>query len=181
MENYIGLIHQEDSTYGIMFPDFPGCISAGDSIVEAIRNGTEALAFHVEGMSADGEAIPAPRTPEQIKKKDKWIDWENTILVTVLLMPAPDIKERVQLSIASRVLMHVDAITTNRSAFFEKAVESALVGKVWRFKATLSSGNPPARVHHTNKGEWIVSSKEEMHIPVKKTNKGKSSSRRTSV
>jgi len=36
MAIYIALVHKEkDSAYGVSFPDFPGCISAGDTLEEA--------------------------------------------------------------------------------------------------------------------------------------------------
>lgn len=42
-------------------PDFPGCVSAGDTLDECKRNFAEALAFHIEGMRADGDPIPTPQ------------------------------------------------------------------------------------------------------------------------
>ncbi|MGB8365566.1 MAG: type II toxin-antitoxin system HicB family antitoxin [Rhizomicrobium sp.] len=30
----IALIHEEDGAYGISFPDFPGCVSGGNSLDE---------------------------------------------------------------------------------------------------------------------------------------------------
>ena len=49
---YLAFIHSEPSkdgeaTCGISFPDFPGCISAGDSIEDVIALGGEALALHI--------------------------------------------------------------------------------------------------------------------------------------
>ena len=64
---YVAFVHKDpDSCYGISFPDFPGCISAGDTMDEVIVQGTEALAFHVSGMEADGDVIPEPRSAEDI-------------------------------------------------------------------------------------------------------------------
>ena len=41
---YVSFIHRDDDTgYGISFPDSPGCLSVGDSVDEAIRHGREAL------------------------------------------------------------------------------------------------------------------------------------------
>lgn len=58
---YIAVIHQEGkSDYGVSFPDFPGCISAGLTLSEAHEMAEEALAFHIEGMLEDGEPIPVP-------------------------------------------------------------------------------------------------------------------------
>ena len=61
MAEYIALIHQDaDSDFGVSFPDFPGCITAGSTLDEARAMAEEALTFHVEGMLEDGEAIPEP-------------------------------------------------------------------------------------------------------------------------
>ena len=54
---YIGLIHKDTgSEYGVSFPDFPGCVTAGVSLEEARVMAQEALTLHVEGMLEDGEA-----------------------------------------------------------------------------------------------------------------------------
>ena len=59
MRNYIGLIHKEaESDYGVSFLDFPGVVTAGTDLVDARRMAEEALAFHVDGLVEDGEAVP---------------------------------------------------------------------------------------------------------------------------
>ncbi len=66
MASYIGIIHKDqDSDFGVSFPDFPGCISAGSSLDEAGRMAGEALDFHIRGMEEDGEAIPVPMSLEE--------------------------------------------------------------------------------------------------------------------
>ena len=56
---YIAYLHKEKkSDYGVSFPDFPGCITAGKTLEEARRNASEALTLHIEGMLEDGEEIP---------------------------------------------------------------------------------------------------------------------------
>ena len=57
MANYIALMRKgEGSDYGVEFPDFPGCVTAGRTLDEARRMAAEALALHVEGLREDGEA-----------------------------------------------------------------------------------------------------------------------------
>lgn len=46
--------------YGIHFPQFPGCVSVGDTIYEVLGAGQEALQFHIDGMLEDEEVIPTP-------------------------------------------------------------------------------------------------------------------------
>ena len=53
--DYIAYLHKEkDSDYGVSFPDFPGCITAGRTLEEARRTAVEALALHIRGMVEDG-------------------------------------------------------------------------------------------------------------------------------
>ena len=56
-----------DSDYGVVFPDFPGCVTAGSSLEEARTMAAQALAFHVAGMREDGEAIPKPSTLDDLR------------------------------------------------------------------------------------------------------------------
>lgn len=61
--HYIAYLHKDrKSDYGVSFPDFPGCITAGRTLEEARRMAEEALAFHVEGLLEDGETLPEPST-----------------------------------------------------------------------------------------------------------------------
>ena len=69
MAGYIALVHKDAGTsYGVSFPDVPGCISAGDTFEQAVANAAEALAGHFAAMKADGDAIPAPRSFEALKR-----------------------------------------------------------------------------------------------------------------
>jgi predicted RNase H-like HicB family nuclease len=59
--DYIAYLHKDSkSDFGVSFPDFPGCVTAGKSLDEARRKAPEALAFHIAGMMEDGEKIPKP-------------------------------------------------------------------------------------------------------------------------
>ncbi|CAN5538428.1 type II toxin-antitoxin system HicB family antitoxin [soil metagenome] len=61
--HYIAYLHKtRKSDYGVSFPDFPGCITAGRTLEEARRMAAEALALHVEGLLEDGETLPEPST-----------------------------------------------------------------------------------------------------------------------
>lgn len=67
MRHYIGLIHKEaESDFGVSFPDFPGLVTAGATLDEACIMGEQALAFHVDGLVEDGEAIPSPSSLEEL-------------------------------------------------------------------------------------------------------------------
>lgn len=68
MAGYVALVHKDEGTsYGVSFPDVPGCISAGDTMEEALANAAEALAGHLALMKADGDLIPRARSLSAIK------------------------------------------------------------------------------------------------------------------
>ena len=65
---YIAYLHKDKkSDYGVSFPDFPGCITAGSTLEEARRMAAEALSLHVAGMQEDGEEIPEPSTLDDLQ------------------------------------------------------------------------------------------------------------------
>ena len=74
---YVSFIHRDAAGYGVSFPDFPGCVSVGDTVDDAVRHGSEALAFHVDGLLDDGEAIPSPRSIDAIKADPELADWRH--------------------------------------------------------------------------------------------------------
>src|SRR5260370_1681468 len=60
------LLRDRKSDFGVSFPDFPGCITAGRTLEEARRRAAEALSFHIAGMVEDGEKIPSPSTVDDV-------------------------------------------------------------------------------------------------------------------
>ena len=66
---YIAYLHKEkNSDYGVSFPDFPGCITAGSTLEEARKMAVEALSLHIAGLEEDGEAIPEPSSLDELQK-----------------------------------------------------------------------------------------------------------------
>ena len=57
---YAIVIEKAEGNYSAYVPDLPGCVAAADTIEDTRREIQEAIAFHLEGMRADGLAIPAP-------------------------------------------------------------------------------------------------------------------------
>ena len=85
MAGYIALVHKcEGTSYGVSFPDVPGCISAGDTFEEAVAIAAEALTGHFAAMRADGEAIPAPRRFEDLKRDPDFAEDSADAIVTMV-------------------------------------------------------------------------------------------------
>ena len=85
---YVSFIHRDEAGFGVSFPDFPGCLSVGATIDDAVRLGSEALAFHVEGLVDSGEGIPPPRSIDAIKADPELAEWRrgaDFVLIPLLL------------------------------------------------------------------------------------------------
>ena len=75
MPSYIAIIHKEpESDYGVSFPDFPGCITAGVTLDEAKDMAVEALTGHIRCLLEDGDEIPAPSPLETIMATPDFAD-----------------------------------------------------------------------------------------------------------
>jgi len=58
---FLVAIHKDpQSSYGVSVPDLPGCVTAGDTIVEALTMAKEAIELHLEGMLDDNLELPDP-------------------------------------------------------------------------------------------------------------------------
>ena len=57
---YTVIYEKGDSSWGAYVPDLPGVIAAGDSREEVESLIREAVEFHIEGLRAEGLAVPPP-------------------------------------------------------------------------------------------------------------------------
>lgn len=130
--HYVALIHKNaDSPYGVCFPDVPGCIAVGSTIEEAISSGTEALAFHVRGMIADGDIVPISRMPDVIMADPEIAeDRAGAMLVLIPLIRDLGSTTRINVSLDLGLLDAIDAAARERkqtrSAFIASAVRKEL-------------------------------------------------------
>ena len=127
MRHYIGLIHKEAaSDFGISFPDFPGCVSAGSTLDEALAMGREALGGHIEAMAEAGEPIPEPSDVDTVMQDPEHRDG------VVVLVPAPDLSGkavRVNVTLPEGLLQRIDEAAPNRSRFLAEAAAELLERK----------------------------------------------------
>jgi predicted RNase H-like HicB family nuclease len=133
------LVHEDEGpkgrVYGISFPDFPGAVSGGRTVDEAIARGRETLAFHVAGMIEDGDPLPALRSLEELRA-DREIAREMRDVKRVCLVEVPfelpGKPVRVNISIEDRLLDAVDRAARtrgqSRSAFLAEAAREKIKG-----------------------------------------------------
>ncbi len=127
-KNYIALVAMNGDTFDVVFPDFDGLVTQGDTYEEAVRNAHEALAFHIDGMKEDELDIPEPSNIKDIKRNWwAWKDWKDTDYAITLVSLIPySFPRKYTLLMDSQLMARVDKVAKNRSAFITQAVESYL-------------------------------------------------------
>ena len=125
--DYIAYLHKDaDSDFGVSFPDFPGCITAGKTLEEARRLAPEALTLHIEGMLQDGDKIPEPSTLDKLASDP---NRKKAVAFLVSVEPAGDRIVRINLTARESQVEKIDAAAKNlhlsRSVYM---VQSALGG-----------------------------------------------------
>jgi predicted RNase H-like HicB family nuclease len=112
----------EDSDFGVSFPDFPGCVSAGESVEEALIGAQEALAGHVALMLADGDLLPEASALEEVAAARE----SSTVAVTLIPVVLPGRARRVNVTLDEALLEEIDQISNNRSGFLAEAARAEL-------------------------------------------------------
>lgn len=97
----------ETTAYGVVFPDLPGCFSAGDTLDEAVKNASEAAALWIEDALDNGEKVPAPSPLEKVRKNPEWKGW-IVGFADVDPMLFDTTAERVNITLPRRVLVRLD-------------------------------------------------------------------------
>lgn len=129
MGTYIALLRKEkDSDFGVDFPDFPGCITAGETLEEAHKRAAEALRCHIKGMIEDGDPIPEPRSLDDIM-----VDPDNAGAVPFLVAVTDTKSKRVNITMPESELEAIDAYARqhkmSRSAFLLEAAKRAMTSE----------------------------------------------------
>jgi predicted RNase H-like HicB family nuclease len=125
MTAYIALLRKEPSSdFGVDFPDFPGCVTAGQTLEEARLMAAEALALQVDGMQQDGEPIPEPSALDAIMSDAGNRD-AVAFLVEVPARPAKSI--RINVMLPQEVVAAIDRVSSNRSRFLTDAAKDKLL------------------------------------------------------
>lgn len=119
--NYIALVHKDKgSDYGVSFPDFPGCVSAGSTLEEAKVMAEEALVGHIQLLKELKKKLPAPSTLEEIMSCP-----ENRSAIAFIIEVPSSHTVRINITLPEDVLDIVDhrarKLDLNRSAFFVQA------------------------------------------------------------
>jgi predicted RNase H-like HicB family nuclease len=124
---YHGIVHKdEDSAYGVYFPDLPGCFSAADDLDDIIQEASDALALYFDGK--DDVIVPSSLQSIQNRAQDDLANGAFVILVPFI--PNTNTPTRVNISLDAGILAAIDATASQqkltRSAFIAKATRNEI-------------------------------------------------------
>lgn len=128
MRYYVAAVEVvEDGTFGMVFPDLPGCTSAADTMAECVPMAREAAEGWAESMQAAGQPIPEPSPMERFIGNPEWADFAAFVVVPVEVAE-PSV--RVNFTIAPGLLRRIDAAAKARgmarSAFLAEGARRLL-------------------------------------------------------
>jgi len=129
--HFIAFVHQDAVGFGLSFPDVQGCVAHGPTLEAALASAQAALAFHVEGILADAEPLPSPRSADAIAADDTLTEWrQGATLAYVPLILDRGSPRRVNGSLDPGLLDAIDAAARargmNRSAFLASAARKEI-------------------------------------------------------
>lgn len=120
----------DNTAFGVVVPDLPGCFSAGDTLDEAVENSKESISLWIESVLDDDGTVPAPgNLAEHMKNPDYqgWL-WAIVEIDGALL---DDSSERVNISMPKRILSRIDRYAAahgeTRSGFLVNAALERIV------------------------------------------------------
>jgi len=119
----------QNTAWGVVVPDLPGCFSAGDSAEDAFANAVEAIEAHCEILAEDNMDIPVPRPLAEWQSDPEYAGWVWA-LVDVDVSRFDGRAEKINITVPRRVLSRIDeyvrAHHITRSGFLVEAARAAM-------------------------------------------------------
>jgi len=106
----------ENTAYGVHFPDVPGCHSAGDTMDEALRNAKDALEGYLEFCLEEGEEVPAPGTVEQHKDNPDYTGY-FWAMVDIDITPYLGKSQKINVTLPERLIHKIDSMVTSNPRY----------------------------------------------------------------
>ncbi len=130
MRYFHGVVHKdEDSAFGVSFPDLAGCFSAADTLEGVVREATDAVSLYFE----NNDRVIEPSSIEVIRELAKEDLANGAFLILVPHIPANNTPTRINISLDSGILAAIDTAASarklTRSAFLAQAARNEIVGR----------------------------------------------------
>lgn len=114
--------------WGVVFPDLPGTVSAGNTLAHATMEAVDALELALSGMEEEGQPLPEPSDLAQARARflDEGGTEAEIAAVQLIVAALPGRTQRYTITLDSNLVSQIDRISSNRSAFLADAARDAL-------------------------------------------------------
>ena len=131
LRRYLVLVEHDDAGFSVVFPDFPGAGTSGDTLEEALARAEDNLAAHIDGLVRGKLDVPRPRSVEELKAdRDLTGDWASDPIIASVAAVLPEKAERININIDSGLLRRVDRAAEmtgeTRSGYVAQALRERL-------------------------------------------------------
>lgn len=100
------VIERGEEGYGVVFPDGPGCVVAGDTVEQALSDAAAALAAHLDLLAREGEPLPEPG-PADAPLRD-WLEDAEVVARALVPVEWPGRTVRVNVTVDAGLLERID-------------------------------------------------------------------------
>lgn len=130
MRYYHAIVHKDqDSAYGVHFPNLAGCFSAADTLEELLPMAVEAVSLHLAGETT----LPMPSCMETIRALAAQDLAEGAFLILVPHIRNTGAPARINISLDRGMLDAIDTAASarklTRSAFLAQAARNEIEGR----------------------------------------------------
>lgn len=130
MHYYHGVVHKDDdSAFGVYFPDLPGCFSAADKLDTVVREATYAVSLYFD----DNSKSILPSSLEAIRDTAHEDLASGAFLILVPFIPNATTPTRINISLDAGILAAIDMAASHRkltrSAFLAHAARNEIEGR----------------------------------------------------
>ena len=137
MTFYLGVVDRaEDGSWGVVFPDLPGCYSAGETVDDLFAKSIEAVRLWAEDAIEDG-TLPEPRSNEALLADPEVRELFRAAAPTGSVIQIPLLLDsgrnvRANISMDAKLLDAIDAAAKQRGLSRSGFLASAARDKIER-------------------------------------------------
>ncbi|SHO57823.1 type II toxin-antitoxin system HicB family antitoxin [Vibrio quintilis] len=110
----------KEYAYGVVFPDLPGCFSAGDTLEEALANAKEAVTYYLEDLAEHEQVPPAAGSLSDWQKDEAYQGWAWAV-VEIDIEPYLGGAVKKNVTLPRLLLMKIDNLVKSNPAYKDRS------------------------------------------------------------
>ncbi|OAJ33177.1 hypothetical protein A0O36_02629 [Piscirickettsiaceae bacterium NZ-RLO1] len=116
----IVIFKDEDSDYGVVVPDLPGCITAGSTYEEALSMASKAVDGHISCLVDEGYTLPVASTIDQYVNHKEY-KGGILALIEVDISPYLGKSKKINVTLPGRLIKYIDDLVKDNPAYKDRS------------------------------------------------------------